>query len=380
MNEKPISSNQAGLILILFTVGLKFSVLPAIMCDYASNNGYIVCLIALIFDFLGTIAVLLLMQKMPEQNFFDLIKNTLSKPVAIIIYSFLGLFFIIKCLIAILELHDYFIATLFEELNPLYFFIVLVLLMLFLFTKNLRTHGRLLEVFFWPMAIGLMFTLIFPIQDIELTNLFPIFQDGIYPIWNGLVHTSFAFGDYTILLILMGRISYKKNSVKKILFYMLNMVGFIFNFYVVFVGTFGDTAINQTLALGELPLHNPHPSTIGKLEWLTIIIWTAILTIEAGLLGKSASICFGHIFNTTKALTPAIITASIIFPIYLVSYLQLEKAIRIATNGIAVTIASLFQLSLIIILYVCYFINKKKKDKIPKGELNVQKYKTSYQK
>ena len=161
------------------------------------------------------------------------------------------------------------------------------------------------------------------------------------------------------------------------------MVGFIFNFYVVFVGTFGDTAINQTLALGELPLHNPHPSTIGKLEWLTIIIWTAILTIEAGLLGKSASICFGHIFNIEKPLAPAIITTSIIFPIYLVSYLQLEKAIRIATNGTVVTIASLFQLSLVIILYVCYFINKKKKDKVPivpKGEFNVKKYKTSYQK
>jgi len=231
-------------------------------------------------------------------------------------------YWVIKCLIAILELHDYFIATLFEELNPLYFLLVLALLMLFLFTKNLRTFGRLLEVFFWPMAIGLMFTLVYPIQDIELTNLFPIFQDGIYPIWNGLVHTSFAFGDYTILLILMGRIDFKKKSMRKILFYMLNMVGFIFNFYIVFVGTFGDTAINQTLALGELPLHNPHPSTIGKLEWLTIIIWTAILTIEAGILGKSASICFGHIFNTTRPLIPAIISTSIIFSIFAISYLQ----------------------------------------------------------
>lgn len=375
MIEKTISSNQAALILILFTVGLKFSVLPAIMCDYASNNGYIVCLIALILDFLCTVAVIVVMRKIPEKNFFDLIKETLSRPVAIIIYAILAVFFIIKCLIAILELHDYFIATLFEELNPLYFIIVLSLLMFFLFNKNLRTFGRLLEIFFWPMAIGLMFTLIYPIQDIELTNLFPIFQDGFYPIWNGIVHTSFAFGDYSILLILMGRISYKKGSVKKILLYMFSMANFIFNFYIVFVGTFGDTAINQSLALGELPLHNPFPSTIGKLEWLTIIIWTAILTIEAGILGKSASICFKHIFNKEKSYTPSIITLSIILLLYSFSYLRLETAISIATDGVVVTIASLFQLLLIILLYICYFISKKQKSKVPKGDYNVQKYK-----
>ena len=378
--EKSISSNQAGLILILFTVGLKFSVLPAIMCDYASNNGYIVCLIALVLDFLCTVAVILIMRKIPEKTFFDLIKDTLSRPVAIVIYSILAMFFLIKCLIAILELHDYFIATLFEELNPMYFFLVLMLLMFFLFNKNFRTFGRLLEVFFWPMAIGLMFTLIFPIQDIELTNLFPIFQDGFYPIWKGIVHTSFAFGDYTILLILMGRISYKKKSVKKILIYMFSMLNFIFNFYIVFVGTFGDTAINQTLALGELPLHNPYPSTIGKLEWLTIIIWTAILTIEAGMLGKSASNCFGQIFNISKPLIPSIITTSILTLLFATSYLRLEKAVQIATDGTVVTIASLFQLMLIIILYVCFFINKKQKSKVPKGEINVQRSKKDYQK
>ena len=374
MTEKTITSNQAGLILILFTVGLKFSVLPAIMCDYASNNGYIVCLIALIFDFLGTLAVIMIMRKIPEKNFFELIKETLSRPVAIIIYVLLTVFFIIKCLIALLELHDYFIATLFEELNPWYFVVVLMLLMLFLFNKNLRTFGRLLEMLFWPMAIGIMFTLIFPISDIELTNLLPLFQDGFYPIWKGVVHTSFAFGDYTILLILMGKISYKKNSVKKILLYMFSMLSFIFQFYVIFVGTFGDTAINQTLALGELPLHNPYPSTIGKLEWLTIIIWTAILTIEAGILGKCSCICIGHIINKSEPKTPSIITIIILIILYGFTYLRLESMIQLATDSTVVTIGSLFQLSLILILYLCYFINKKRTQGNIRGQY-VQKYK-----
>ena len=266
-------------------------------------------------------------------------------------------------MIAILELHDYFIATLFEELNPLFFVIVLMLLLFYLFNKNLRPFGRLLEMLFWPMAIGLMFTLVFPISDIELTNLLPLFQDGFYPIWRGIVHTSFAFGDYTILLILMGKIQYKKNSVRKIIFYMLSMLSFIFQFYVFFVGTFGDTAINQSLALGELPLHNPYPSTIGKVEWLTIIIWTAILTIEAGLLGKCACLCIGHIINKPEPKIPSIITILILIILYVFTYLRLESMIKIATDNVVVTVGSLFQLSLIILLYIAYFIDKKRTSK-----------------
>ena len=152
----------------------------------------------------------------------------------------------------------------------------------------------------------------------------------------------------------------QKNTVKKILFYMFSMLSFIFNFYIIFVGTFGDTAINKTLALGELPLHNPYPSTIGKLEWLTIIIWTAILTIEAGILGKSATLCVGHIINKSKTLIPAIISTTIIFLLFTFSYLRLETAIRIATDETVVIIALSFQLSLIGLFALCYFISKKR--------------------
>ena len=105
--EKTISTNQTSLILIIFTVSLKLSVLPAITCDFANNDAYIVALIACIIDFLLTIAIIVIMQKIPQKNFFELTKETLSKPVAIIVCIFLFVYFFLKLLIAVLELHDY---------------------------------------------------------------------------------------------------------------------------------------------------------------------------------------------------------------------------------------------------------------------------------
>lgn len=359
MKEKTITANQTGLILIIFTVALKLSVLPAIMSDYSTNDSYIACLFALIIDFVLTILIINIIRKVPNKTFFELIKETLSKPIAIIIYTILALYFLAKCIACLLELYDYYIATLFDELNPLYFLLTLLLLFLFLFNRNFRTFGRLIEISFWPMIIGITFTLIFPISDIKLTNLLPIFEEGLYPIFNSMFHSAFTFGDYMILLVLMGRISFKPKSTKKILFYMISILGFIFNFYTVFIGTFGNTAVNKALALSELPLHNPYPATIGKFEWLTIIIWTAILIIQAGLLGKCCCNCISEIFGLSDTKISSFVIVGILFALYLPNFFKLEMAIRIFTSTAFSWIAIGTHMLLIIVLVTSYLIKKK---------------------
>ena len=70
--EKKITTNQASLLLVIFTVSLKLSVLPALTCDYAGRSAYIVSFLALLVDFLFTIAVILIIRKIPEKSFFEL--------------------------------------------------------------------------------------------------------------------------------------------------------------------------------------------------------------------------------------------------------------------------------------------------------------------
>ena len=99
--EKKITTNQASLILVIFTVSLKLSVLPALTCDYAGRSAYVVSLLALLVDFLFTIAVIVIIRKIPEKSFFELIKTTVSKPIAIIIYVFVFFYFFLKLVIFI---------------------------------------------------------------------------------------------------------------------------------------------------------------------------------------------------------------------------------------------------------------------------------------
>ena len=372
--EKKITTNQASLLLVIFTVSLKLSVLPALTCDYAGRSAYIVSFLALLVDFLFTIAVIVIIRKIPEKSFFELIKTTVSKPIAIIIYIFLFFYFFLKLVIALLELHDYYLVTLFEKLDPIYFIITLAFLMLFLFNKNFRTIGRLIEVCFWPLAIGIAFTLIYPIGDLEIVNLLPIFEDGLYPIYHGLFRTTAGYGDFMILFVLMGKISYSKKPIKKILLYFSNIMFFILNFYVIFVGTFEATSVNQSLALAELPLHNPSPTTIGRLEWLTIIMWTAILLIQMAIIGNCCCNCIKEILGVSDKKYSVFATVGLLIVAYIPSYLKLDNLVQMLTTEISAIIFSIFQVLCIVLLYICYFINKKKNK--PAFNKNIKKQRT----
>lgn len=378
--EKTISSNQASLIFCIFAIGLKLSALPATMFSYSGNDSYITCLIALIFDFIGTLILVHIMHKIPHKTFFDLIKDALGKSVAIIVHVLLLIYFLGKCVLVLQELHDYFIATLFEDLNPVLFIIVLGLIILYATGKNFRTVGRVIELIFWPTFIGILFTLLFPTEDIQIEKLLPIFEQGINPIWKGLARTTFAFGDYTILIPIMGKVALDKKSKKRMLLYALNVFNFIFSFYVIFVGSFGKFSMSQTLALGELPLHNTTPATIGKLEWLTIIIWTIILLVDATILAVACRSVFDSIFiSTGKKYVPIVLTV-VIIGIVAFTYLQLETIIQFAVTPLFSSISGGFQTLLIILIVVAYFIDKKKNKKndfqnIPNPQIKARKHK-----
>ena len=363
--EKIISTNQSGLIYCIFTIALKLSALPSLMFSYAGNDSYVACLIALVIDMLATFVVIAIIIKHPNKSFKELISQTFGKTISAIVHTLLVIYFLAKCVLVLQELHDYFIATLFEELNPVYFLIVLGLIILYATFRNYRVIGRTIELIFWPTMIALFFTLLFPIEDMQIEKLLPIFEQGPYPIYKAISRTTFAFGDYMIFLPLMSNIKINERSKKTLIMYTIGTVSFIFSFFVIFVGCFGKYAISQTLALGELPLHNTTPETIGKLEWLTISIWTIILLINAIILSHTCRQVFDNLFGIIDKKWSCYTISTILILIVGMTYLQLETIIQIAITPVFSGLSGGLQLTLLIMLIIASIKlsnNKKTQD------------------
>lgn len=364
--EKTISTNQSGLIYCIFTIALKLSALPSLIFSYAGNDSYVACLIALIIDMLATFIVIGIIIKHPDKSFKQLITETFGKVISTIIHTLLVIYFLAKCILVMQELHDYFIATLFEELNPVYFLIVLGLIILYSTFRNYRIIGRAIELIFWPTMFALFFTLIFPIEDMQIEKLLPIFEQGPYPIYKAISRTTFAFGDYMIFLPLMSNIKITQTSRKTLVLYTIGTVSFIFSFFVIFVGCFGKYAISQTLALGELPLHNTTPETIGKLEWLTISIWTIILLINAIILAHTCRQVFDNLFGINDKKWSCYTISAILILIVGMTYLQLETIIQIAITPIFSALSGGLQLTILVMLIVSSIVaTNRQKNKQP---------------
>ena len=371
--EKTISTNQAGLIYCIFTISLKLSALPSLMFSYAGNDSYVACLIALIIDMFATFTVISILIKHPNKSFKEMLTETFGKTITTIIHFFLTIYFLAKCILVLQELHDYFIATLFEELNPVYFLIVLGLIILYSTFRNYRIIGRTIELIFWPTMIALFFTLLYPIEDMQIEKLLPIFEQGPYPIYKAISRTTFAFGDFMILLPLFNKIKLNEKSKKTLTIFVVGTISFIFIFYVIFVGCFGKYSISQTLALGELPLHNTTPETIGKLEWLTISIWTIILLINAIILAITCRHVFDNLIGITDKKWTCYTISTILIAIVGLTYLQLETIIQIAITPVFSGIVGGLQLTIIIMLMISSHIINKRKSKHKNSPIKMEK-------
>lgn len=378
--ERKISNNQACLIACLFILALKFSALPAIMFTFSGNDSYVACTIALVIDFIGTIILVAILTRLPNITFFELIKSTLGKVVEKIVSVVLLAYFLIKCVLTLQELHDYFVTTLYEDLKPLLFFIVVILFLFYVTMKDYRTMGRVLQIVFWPLIVCIFFTLVFPLGDIQLDRLLPVFEQGMYPIMQAIFRPMFAFGDFIIILLLMGRIDIKKGFKKSFLRCFILSFLFVSLIFIIFVGSFGNFAMNQTLALGELPLHSTTPSTIGKLEWLIVIVWTAVLLLNSGLLSISARVCIDNLIGVSVRKVYSIVITAIVIGIIICTYSQLDKLLLFLISPVFAGIATGIQLGLLTLAVVCYFVYKRKfglnKSENPKANSNPTKKQT----
>lgn len=341
-----ISGMQCGVILFLTTISLKFLVFPSLFSKYAYRDVYFSVFLGLMIDLIFTIIVLKVISKNPHLTFKELITRSMGSIAAKTIMLLLFIHFFVKGIVIIKETHNYFNETLFEDIDWLFFIAPLFLLMAFMMLKDFRTIGRSLQFFGLIILGSLLFTIILPATEAKLSNLLPLFENGVAGIFKALFFCSFSFGDFLILFLLMGNIDYKKGTSKTILTYLICADVLIVTFYMVFSGIFGNLGLNHSLALSELIMYTSISTSTGTINWLNIMIWLIILFFEMGVMFNCSSKLLGQVFNF-KTKYPAmfiVLTLILLSVIYL--YLSLIKTLDIITSVPFVIYSLLIQISI----------------------------------
>ena len=341
-----LSNKQVGVLISLSIISLKLFIFPSLVSRYAGNNCYISVLISMAIEFLFILLILWVMKKNPGMSLFEILQSRFGKVIPRIIAGILTIYFLGKAIVSMKELQNFLVQLLFEHISWWKFVVPLFGILIYILNKSLRTYARSVQFFYWFIFVGAATTLILPVQEIQLVNLLPIFSNGVLPILKGSFYTSFHFIDFMVLLILMGRVKYTKETSKSIIKYSIFTYVFILVYFIFYVGLFGNILVNEGLLVSDIPLYSNYPATNGRLEWLSMIIWTMVLIYQSALMMISARESFSYATTLKNNAVISIIISFIVAICLYIAYLNYAGVIRLITT----TIFNVSLLAFIVIL------------------------------
>ncbi len=354
-----LSVRQAGILIFFSIISIKFITFPAIYGKYAGVDGYLGMAINLMVDVVLFGVLMWVASKNKNHTFNQILERLLGKTITKIILIFMFLFFVVKAFYLVKEFHHYLLNTLFSELQFLYFVVPLLVFVTYFMSRSLRAIGRSAEIFYPIVLFALSVTIVLPYKYLDVTNILPIMGNGLNPVLTAAMRTSFSTGDYFVFILMMGNIKIEKNTYSKLFRYVLFGAGIVFVFYIIFSILYGDLSFGSIMAVGDIPLFASFPSTVGRIDWITINLWTIVALFQAGVLLSFASQCFVQTFQLKKKwISISTINAIMLVLLYLF-FLNLTIAIEIVTSNLFGQITILFQALIPVLLFVGTVIKKE---------------------
>lgn len=332
-----LSARQTGIIIYISIITLKIITFPSLYAEYAGVDAYLSIIITLFIDVCMLAIIMYVAKRNPDKNFEQIFREKFGT-MFVKFFSFtLALYFIVKSIFLIMETQNYLVETLFTNLEWHIFLIPLLLLMAFIMSKSLHALGRSAEVLFYAIVVVLLITLVIPIQFMDLSNLLPFMDNGFKSVMKGGFYGSFSTGDYVVFLMLMGKFKQEKNANKTIARYAIAGVLTVTAFYVVMFSVFGSLGVNQTLAISDLPLYVSFPTRVGRLDWITINLWTVCLIFQTGVALTFGLYAFSKTFTIKSKGVGIGIIMSLITVITYLLYLNLPLAVEIVAHPVFCT-------------------------------------------
>ena len=281
-----ISSRQLYFFLACVMPVGKLLILPSLLAQYAKNDLLFPILISYLVQAAVVFSVLLAAKK--NTSLYDLLKNTFGRVASIVILSILSIFFFYAALLPLLEQRLFVQSVFYDTLPSLAAFAPFFVFSAYLCAKPLSSQGRVWDIL-GPISIaGLLGILILSVGSADFGALLPVGGGGLGT-FKALSVSSGWFFDGAILLMLLGRIDYKKGTAwKGALFYLAGGLGVLL-FFAVFYAVFGDLAMNQYFAITKTSKYFSGITVLGRIDYvfiyalaLVMAFWCAI-PLQAGI-------------------------------------------------------------------------------------------------
>lgn len=311
-----ITKKQTMYILLICLIGTKFQRLPSFLSDVAGRNFWIVLCIYILIDGLFLLMTLKIINLANGASLYDMLCSVIGKVLTKIILGLFGIYFLMLAILPYESVHEVFSDIIFDSLPWKYFALFLLIAMGVIAVSGMRNIGRVCQLFFFIIAIGVIGLLSLGLSTTDLTAILPLTDVEVEGVVEGVFKTSMWFGNFTLLYVFMGHIKAQEdkkwNGVKLSFFISAIFVTFA---HIVFYGIYQYITPLKRNWLTKISQFALLSLDIGRLDWFLILFGEIATIITAGIFVYCSANCFQKVIGSKK-INP------IIYALLLILYLN----------------------------------------------------------
>ncbi len=358
--QKQATGKQLVAIIFILSLATKMFLLPIFLIQSTGRDAYIIVSVFCAFDLI-TLAITLVTMRLANVDFFELITSVTGKVGAKIIVSVIGIFLFFKLNISVAEILAFYGTNVFTDFDTSLMVIVLLVFLAAAGTHTLRALCRLNELLV-PLIVLCLFILvsIVVMTGFDLANIFPAVRDpGDFS--DGLVHYGSWIGDFTPLVLFIGRTKTKKRT----------------GIFAVASGTIGSAvavffALVLSAAFGNVPslvdsttnLSNILQFTVGnmygRLDMFSSILWSVSVFIEAALFFYSTCRCISFVIGKNTHVIISLCTSVAVYAVQVFALIDPTIFSTVVTSLACSVTVPIITLAIPVLALICALISRKR--------------------
>ena len=354
--KKALNTHQFNKIILINMFAMKLITFSGLMYDKIQNDIWIVVLALMTLDLLFLYLILKAKSK-TKLPFIECLNRTIGKILTKVVVFSCMLFFLVKLLFILSESYFFLNYILYDELNQILLVVCFLIVWSYLTYGGLTNIGRTIEVFFFPVIVGLIVAVLVGVFQSDYLNIFPILKNGISPVIDTAFTYCFWFGDYLFALFIIDKSEFSKKDIKSTMTYVIIGIFIVTFIILTFVGLFDLTGHRHFSALSEIAQVPPEFAGFNRIDWIIVLFFTIAQFFQTTLYFYCVYFIISKLTKIKYKSYNLIITNLLVLILYMFFASDHSKILYVLRN-----IMPYFTVSLVGILFIFVLIilfNKK---------------------
>ena len=296
--RKQATSRQLIAIIFILAIATKMFLLPIFLIRTTGRDAYIAMAIGGGIDLVALGVMIAAMYLSREVDFFTLLSSTIGKVGAKIAVALIGLFLFFKLNTAVAEILAFYGNNVLNGFNVSLMTIVLLVFFAAVGVHTLRALCRLNELLV-PLIVACLTVLavIVILTGFDLANIFPSLQNP-ESFTDGLMRHAAWIGDFTPLVLFMGRTKLKKSTGAFAAGAGAIGTAVAVFFTMIMSAAFGNVPMlaDSTTNLSNI-LQFSIGNVYGRIDMFSSILWSISVFIEAALFFYATCRCVAFVIG-----------------------------------------------------------------------------------